>query len=148
MNDNKKGVPLTGVSGDGLEGLRAGEAAIEKMRLSAQRELALVKQLRAETERYRQEIETKARSQAQLLILQARLATQKEIEVIRKARAEIQKVLADVRVTRIAAQEELETLRKFTWRKFTSDAQIRALSGELQAEDGQRPETEKEAVGV
>ena len=148
MNDNKKGVPLTGVSGDGLEGLRAGEVAIQKMRLSAQRELALVKQLRAETERYRQETETKARSQAQLVILQARLATRKEIEVIRKARAEIQKVLADVRVTRIAAQEELETLRKFTWRKFTSAAQIRALSGELQAEDGQRPETEKEAVGV
>lgn len=143
MNDNKKGVPLTGVSGDGLEGLRAGEAAIQKMRLSAQRELALVKQLRAETERYRQETETKARSQAQLVILQARLATRKEIEVIRKARAEIQKVLADVRVTRIAAQEELKILRK-----FTSAAQIRALSCQLQVEDGQRPESEKEAVGV
>ena len=71
--------------------------------------------MRAEAQRYQQETETKARSQAQQLILRTRLASQKEIEeLIRRSSDEIQKVLADIRVIRITAQEELATQRKFT----------------------------------
>ena len=89
--------------------------AVQQIRLSAQRELTLARQMRTEAQKYQQETETKARSEAQQLILQARLATQKEIEeLIRKASAEIQKVLADIRVIRITAQEELAAQKKFT----------------------------------
>jgi hypothetical protein len=95
--------------------LREAAASVQQIRLRAQRELELAKQLRTEAQRYQQETETKARSQAQQLILRTRLSTQKEIEeLIRKASAEIQKVLADIRVIRITAQEELAAQRKFT----------------------------------
>jgi len=101
--------------GDELIKLRAVAAAVQKIRLSAQRELELAKQVRTEAERYQQELETTARSQAQQLILRTRLATRKEIEgLIGKASAEIQKVLADIRVIRITAQEELGAQRKLT----------------------------------
>jgi phosphate uptake regulator len=43
------------------------------------------------------------------------MATQREIEeLLRKASEEIQKMLADIRVIRITAQEELSAQRKFT----------------------------------
>jgi len=101
--------------GDELIKLRAVAAAVQKIRLSAQRELELAKQVRTEAQRYQQELETTARSQAQQLILRTRLATRKEIEgLIGKASAEIQKVLADIRVIRITAQEELGAQRKLT----------------------------------
>ena len=100
---------------DELARLRAAAAAVQQIRLSAQRELTLARQMRAEAQKYVQVTETKARSEAQQLILRARLATQKEIEeLIRKASAEIQKVLADIRVIRITAQEELAAQKKFT----------------------------------
>jgi SepF-like predicted cell division protein (DUF552 family) len=106
---------VTSSIGNELSKLRAAAATIQQIRLSAQRELELAKKMRADAQRYQQETETKARSQAQQLILRARLATQKEIEeVIRQASAEIQKVLADIRVIRITAQEELAAQRKFT----------------------------------
>ena len=57
----------------------------------------------------------KARSEAHQLVLHARLATHREIEdMIQQANEEIQKVLADIRVIRITAQEELAAQRKFT----------------------------------
>ena len=57
----------------------------------------------------------RARSEAHQLVLHARLATQREIEdMIRQATEEIQKVLADIRVIRITAQEELAAQRKYT----------------------------------
>ena len=100
---------------DELVRLRAAAVAIQHVRISAQHELAMAKQVRAEALKYQQETETKARSQAQQLILHARLATQKEIEeLIAKAGAEIQKVLADIRALRITAQEELATQHKYT----------------------------------
>jgi hypothetical protein len=105
----------TGSIEDELARLREAAASVQQIRLRAQRELELAKQLRTEAQRYQQETETKARSQAQQLILRTRLSTQKEIEeLIRKASAEIQKVLADIRVIRITAQEELAAQRKFT----------------------------------
>jgi hypothetical protein len=105
-----------------LNKMRASAAVVQKIRLSAQRELELAKKMRADAERYQQEVETKARSQAQQLILRTRLATRKEIdellhkeidELLHKANAEIQKMLADIRVMRITAQEELAAQRKF-----------------------------------
>ena len=115
---------------------------VEKIRISARRELALAKNIRVEAERYLQEMEMKARSQAQLLILQARLATQKEItELKQKTSGEIQKILADIRMIRITAQEELEAQRK-----FTNAARIKALSFNLQKETEQKQE--KETVKV
>ena len=134
----------TGYIEDELTRLKAAGAAVQRIRLTAQRELELAKQMRVQAQRYQQETETRARSQAQLLILQARLATQKDIEeLIRKASAEIQKLLADIRMIRITAQEELETQRK-----FTGAARIRALSLAVQGETEERKENKKEAVKV
>ena len=127
---------------DELEKLRAAAAAVQQIRLSAQRELEIAKQARAEAERYQQETETKARSQAQQLILKARLATQKEVEeLIRNASAEIQRVLADIRVIRITAQEELETQRK-----FANAARICTLSLTAQKETGEPEENNKKQL--
>ena len=129
---------------DGLERLILARDEIKKIRLNIQKELGLTKQIRAKAERYQQKIEAKARSQAQMLILQARLATQKEIaELKRKTGEEIQKVLVDIRMIRITAQEELETQRN-----FTSAARIKALSFSFQEADGQRAKREKEAISV
>ena len=153
---------------DELTRLKAAGSAVQRIRLSAQRELELARQMRVQAQRYQKETETKARSQAQILILQARLATQKDIEeLIRKASAEIQKLLADIRMIRITAQDELETQRKFagaarmirltaqeeleTQRNFTSTARIRALSLAIQGEPEkpeERKEKKKEAVKV
>jgi len=119
--------------------LRAAAVAVQQIRLSAQRELDLARQMRAEAQRYQQETETKARSEAQQLILRTRLATQKEIEeLIRKASAEIQKVLADIRVIRITAQEELAAQQK-----FTDAARICTLSLAIQKETV-KPEEKRE----
>ena len=123
----------TSSMGDGLTKLRAAALEIRKIRLYAQRELELARQMRAEAQRYLQQTETKARSEAQQLILRTRLKTQKEIEgLIGQASAEIQKVLADIRVIRITAQEELAAQYK-----FNDAARICALSLEVQKKAGQ-----------
>jgi hypothetical protein len=97
------------------ENLKAAAAAVQKIRINAQRELELARKMRAEAQIYQRATEMKARSEAQQLILRTRLSTQKEVEeLIRKAADEIQKVLADIRVIRITAQEELAAQRKFT----------------------------------
>ena len=87
---------------------------------------------------------TKARSQAQQLILNARLASQKEIEeMIRQASDEIQKLLADIRVIRITAQEELAAQRK-----FTDAAKLFSLSLALKEENGKSErKSKKQLVG-
>jgi hypothetical protein len=118
---------------DDLDTLREAAASVQQIRLSAQRELELAKQMRAEAQKYQQETATKARSQAQQLILHTRLASQKEIEeLIRQASDEIQKVLADIRVIRITAQEELAAQRK-----FTDAARLCSLSLALQKDAGE-----------
>ena len=127
-----------------LAKLRMARAEVQRIRLSMQRELEMARQIRAKAERYQQETEAKARSQAQMLMLQARLATRKETaELNRKASEEIQKILADIRMIRITAQEELEAQRK-----FTNAARIRALSQTIQEEPRQRLNNKKEAVCV
>lgn len=108
-----------------LASVREAAVAVKQIRLRAQRELELARQMRVEAQRYQQEMETKARSQVQQLILRTRLAArgvvQKEIsEVVHRdvegiahnAVTEIHKMLADIRTIRITAQEELATLKK------------------------------------
>ena len=131
--------PSSVAPGRSIEGelvkLREVAAVVQEIRLSAQHELEMIRKMRAEAQRYRQETETKARSQAQQLILRTRLATQREVEeLIRNASAEIQKVLADIRVIRITAQEELGAQRK-----FTDAARLYSLSLALQEKAG-KPE--------
>jgi vacuolar-type H+-ATPase subunit H len=108
----------------------------QQMILNAQRELELARRLRMQAQRYLQETEIKARSEAQRLILQTRLAIRKEIEeVVSQANEEIQKVLADIRVIRITAQEELAAQKK-----FTDAARLRSFTLSLQEEE-QEPKT-------
>jgi vacuolar-type H+-ATPase subunit H len=117
---------------DELAKLKAVAISVQQIRVSAQRELELARQIRAQAQRYQQETETKARSQAQQLILGTRLATRREVEeLVRKASAEIQKILADMRVIRITAQEELAAQKK-----FTDAARLCSLSLALQGETG------------
>ena len=112
---NMAGPLATGAMQDDLSSLKDAASVIQRISQSARHELELARRLRADAQRYQLETATKARSDAQQLILHARLATQKEIEeLIRKASEEIQKVLADIRVIRITAQEELAAQRKFT----------------------------------
>ncbi len=100
---------------DDYSSLKEAAAAVQRIRINAQRELQLARKMRADAQRYQQETATRARSEAHQLVLRTRLATQREIEeMIRKASEEIQKVLADIRVIRITAQEELAAQRKFT----------------------------------
>ena len=98
------GQPARGESGD-----------IRELRKAARQELEQARRLRADAEKYYRETALRARSEAQQLMLKARLAVDKEIAAItRKATEEIQKVLADIRIIRITAQEELAAQRKFT----------------------------------
>jgi len=109
---------------DDYSTLREAALSVQRIKISAQQELEQIKRMHAEAVRYQQETATRARSQANQLILHARLATQREIEeLIRQASEEIQKMLADIRVIRITAQEELAAQRK-----FTEAAKIKSLS--------------------
>lgn len=108
-------VPVVSPIKNETSSLKVVAAAVQQIRLSAQRELEQARKMRADALRYQQETATKARSEAHQLTLHARLTTQREIEeLIREASEEIQKVLADIRVIRITAQEELAAQRKFT----------------------------------
>ena len=104
--------------------LREAALSVQRIKISAQQELEQIKRMHAEALRYHQETATKARSEANQLILHTRLTTQREIEeLIRQASEEIQKMLADIRVIRITAQEELAAQKK-----FTDAAKINSLS--------------------
>jgi hypothetical protein len=118
--------------------LQEAAAMIQRIRISVQRELEIARRVRADAERYQQETATRARSEAQQLILRTRLATQRETEeLIRKVSDEIQKVLADIRVIRITAQEELAAQRK-----FTDAAKLSSMSLAIKHK-GENPETKK-----
>lgn len=145
MNDSRMNVMVPEANNaleEELEKLRAARTEIQSIRLCAQQELALASKIRTEAQRYRQEIEIKTRSQAQILLLQARLATQKEIaELKRKASEEIQKILVDIRMIRITAQEELEAQRK-----FNRASQITSLTHASKEKPRQRAGKEKTAA--
>ena len=100
---------------DDISSLKQAALAVQQIRLGAQQELETIRKMRTDAQKYQQDTATKARSEAHQLVLHARLSTQREIEeLIRQASEEIQKVLADIRVIRITAQEELAAQRKFT----------------------------------
>jgi hypothetical protein len=109
---------------DDYSTLREAAFSVQRIKASAQQELEQIRRMRAEAVRYQMETATKARSEANQLLLRTRLATQREVEeLIRQASEEIQKMLADIRVIRITAQEELSAQRK-----FTDAAKINSLS--------------------
>jgi hypothetical protein len=100
---------------DDYSTLREAAFSVQRIKASAQQELEQIRRMRADAARYQAETATKARSEANQLVLRTRLATQREVEeLIRQAGEEIQKMLADIRVIRITAQEELSAQRKFT----------------------------------
>ncbi len=127
----KKAAPLpVSPLRDDYGALREAALSVERLKVAAQQELEQIRRMRAEAFRYQQETATRARSEANQLILRARLATQREIEeLIRNASEEIQKMLADIRVIRITAQEELSAQRK-----FTDAAKLNSLSYSFQEE--------------
>ena len=123
---------------DDFASLKKAALIVQQIRMSAQQELEMTRKMRADAQRYQLETTNKARSEAQQLILRARLATQREIEeLIRQAGEEIQKVLADIRVIRITAQEELATQRK-----LTDAAKLNNLSLALK-KDLEKPENKR-----
>jgi hypothetical protein len=100
---------------DDYSTLREAALSVQRIRASAQQELEQIRRMRADAVRYQLETATKARSEANQLVLHARLASQREIdELIRQASEKIQKMLADIRVIRVTAQEEISAQRKFT----------------------------------
>ncbi len=97
---------------NGTPGYRQNGDARELQR-AARQELDRAQRLRADAERYYQETTVRARSEAQQLMLKARMAIDREVAALtKKANEDIQKVLADIRVIRITAQEELAAQRK------------------------------------
>jgi predicted flap endonuclease-1-like 5' DNA nuclease len=97
----------------GYTGLREAAADIHRLRLDARHELALARQAREEATHYQQTTAIRARSEAQQVILKARMATNRELETLRRVGEEIQKVLHDLGVIRVTAQEELAAQRRF-----------------------------------
>jgi hypothetical protein len=131
-------VPVAGINRDRMVSLQEASTAVHQLKLNAQRELELARKMRTEAQRYQLETATRARSDAQQLILRTRLATQRETEeLVRQASEEIQKVLADIRMIRIMAQEELAAQRK-----FTDAARIRSMSISIQNSD-EKPDSKK-----
>ena len=127
-----------GLKKDDLVSLKEAASAVHQIKVSAQRELELARKMRGDAQRYQQETATRARSDAQQLILRTRLATQRETEeLIRQASEEIQKVLADIRMIRIMAQEELAAQRK-----FTDAARLRTMSLAIK-DDYAKPEVKR-----
>jgi SepF-like predicted cell division protein (DUF552 family) len=107
--------PAASAIRDDYSSLKEAALTIQRIKASAQQERDQIRKMRADAIRYQQATATRARSEAHQLILHSRLETQREIEeLIRQASEEIQKVLADIRVIRITAQEELAAQRKFT----------------------------------
>ena len=106
-----------------LTSLRAASAAIHRILISAQRELEMMRRARAAAERYQREIEKKARSQTQLLVMQTRLSAKKQLEELKNAfseelrneKAELRRMLIEELAKEIAelkpqANEQIQTV--------------------------------------
>ena len=82
--------------------------ALKRIIASAREELELIREMKDETARYRQNVLKNNSHEVSRLTLNARLTKHREIEeVIREASEVIQRILADIRITRIGIQEEL-----------------------------------------
>lgn len=141
-------IPGAAAGNNNPGGLRDAALTIKKIRLAAQRELEMAKQVRLEAQHYQQATEAKARSQAQQLILKTRLAAREAIqteiethiqgdfeELVNKALADVQKTLADIRAIRITAQEELATIKK-----LVDAAKIYSMDPMLHQEESEEAE--------
>ena len=124
--------------------LQSARNELEKIRLSFLQELEMARKLRVETEKNQRDIIARAQSQAQLLILQARMSVKKELaEDRRKNNGEMQKLLGDMRILRVTAEEELKAQHM-----FTDAARISSLELAFPAADGKDSRSEAETVGV
>lgn len=97
----------------------------------ARQELETAREMRQQAQKYLEETQMKARSEAQRLILQTRMTVRKQAEeMIRQVSEEIQKILADIRVIRITAREELAAQKK-----LSDAARLRTFTMSLQEEE-------------
>jgi hypothetical protein len=82
--------------------------ALRRILANAKEELELIREMKAAAVSYRQAALKNGDSESRRLTLNARVMKHREIEdAIRQASGEMQKILADIRITRIAIQEEL-----------------------------------------
>jgi dsDNA-specific endonuclease/ATPase MutS2 len=126
-----------------LTKIRTAAADIARLRASVLRELEAARQTRLEVQQYQQQVIARAQSEAQKLILHTRLSLQKEVEETKRVTGQqMQKVLGDMRILRITAQEELRAQRA-----FTSAARIKSLVEIGPAPNEDAPE-KGEAVSV
>ncbi|HTY82182.1 MAG TPA: hypothetical protein VMB24_05320 [Dehalococcoidales bacterium] len=133
------------ISQNELNSLKEVSATVHQIKISAQHELEAARKMRDDAHRYQMATATRARSDAQQLLLRTRLATQRETEeLLRKAGEEIQKVLADIRMIRIMAQEELAAQRK-----FTDAVKLRSMSFAIQGEaEKSEPKKKKQLASI
>jgi vacuolar-type H+-ATPase subunit H len=144
-----KNSPPADSTNDGTSDTKTTVLTVQRLILLAQKELETARKMRAQAEKYLQETEIKAHSEAHRLILQNRLTIRKETEkLMRQANEEIQKVLADIRMIRITAREELAAQKK-----FTDAARLRSFTLSLQKDDSdledsisKQPAGKKQAV--
>ena len=121
----------TNSTGDLASDTKRAISSVQQLIVLAQRELAKARKMHARAERYLQETEIMARSEAQKLILQTRMTIRKDTDkLMRQANAEIEQILADIRMIRITAQKELAAQKK-----FTDAARLRTFTLSLQKED-------------
>ena len=123
--------------------LRAAAADIARLRAVAIRELEEVRKTRVETKQYQQQVITRAQSEAQRLILHTRLALKKEAEEVRRVTGEeMQRILSDMRILRVTAQEEL-----WAQRAYSDAAKIKSM-GKTSPPGKEATRKRGEAVGV
>ncbi len=88
--------------------------ALKRILASTREELELIREMKDEAARYRQDALNKGDAEGRRLTLNARLMKHREIEeVVRQASEEIQKILADIRITRIGIQDEIAAQGNF-----------------------------------
>ncbi len=98
----------TNLTADNLLHLDETMITLRRIIASAREELELIREMKDETARYRQNALKNDSYEISRLTLNARLTKHREIEeVIREASEAIQRILADIRITRIGIQEKL-----------------------------------------
>lgn len=98
----------TNLTADNLLNLDESMITLRRIIASAREELELIREMKDETARYRQNVLKNDSHEVSRLTLNARLTKHREIEeVIREASEAILRILADIRITRIGIQEAL-----------------------------------------
>ena len=98
----------TNLTADNLLDLDETMITLKRIIASAREELELIREMKDKTTRHCQNALKNDSHEVSRLTLNARLTKHREIEeVIREASEAIQRILADIRITRIRIQEEL-----------------------------------------